>query len=127
MNKVSHGDSYELIVVRISNIFYINAKHYTKKHPSGVTMLYNECLNKHIDIYTFRYLADTLGCEAFEFKRKDGYEFDVIDKRLNRILKHEGYLAHPKSLKCVPSVMEQLSKEYERLIYDLISFRIDKK
>ena len=127
MNKVSHGDSYELIVVRIRNIFYINAKHYTKKHPSGVTMLYNECLNKHIDIYTHRYLADTLGCEAFEFKRKDGYEFDVIDKRLNRILKHEGYLAHPKSLKCVPSVMEQLSKEYERLIYDLISFRIDKK
>ena len=127
MDKVSHGDSYELIVVRISNIFYIYAKHYTKKHPSGVTMLYNECLNGHIGVYTLRYLKDTLGCEAFKFKRKDGYEFDVIDKRLNRILKHEGYLAHPKSLKCVPSVMEQLSKEYERLIYDLISFRIDKK
>ena len=127
MNKVSHGDSYELIVVRISNIFYIDAKHYTKKHPSGVTMLYNECLNKHIDVYTLRYLKDTLGCEALEFKSKDGYEFDVIDKRLNRILKHQDYLIQPKSLKCVPSVMEQLSKEYERLIYDLISFRIDKK
>ena len=127
MNKVSHGDSYELIVVRIGDIFYIDAKHYTKKHPSGVTMLYNECLNGHIGVYTLRYLKDTLGCEAFKFKRKDGYEFDVIDKRLNRILKHEDYLAHPKSLKCVPSVMEQLDKEYERLIYNLISFRIDKK
>ena len=127
MNKVSHGDSYELIVVRIGDIFYIDAKHYTKKHPSGVTMLYNECLNGHIGVYTLRYLKDTLVWEAFKFKRKDGYEFDVIDKRLNRILKHEDYLIQPKSLKCVPSVMEQLSKEYERLIYDLISFRIDKK
>ena len=127
MNKVSHGDSYELIVVRINDVFYIDAKHYTKKHPSGVTMLYNDCLNGHIGVYTLRYLKDTLGCEAFKFKRKDGYEFDVIDKRLNRILKHEDYLGHPKSLKCVPSVMEQLDKEYERLIYDLISFRIDKK
>ena len=127
MNKVSHGDSYELIFVRINDVFYIDAKHYTKKHPSGVTMLYNECLNGHIGVYTLRYLKDTLGCEAFKFKRKDGYEFDVIDKRLNRILKHEDYLIQPKSLKCVPSVMEQLSKEYERLIYDLISFRIDKK
>ena len=126
MNKVSHGDSY-LIVVRIDDALYIDAKHYTKKHPSGVTMLYDECLNKHIDVYTLRYLADTLGCEAFEFKRKDGYEFDVIDKRLNRILKHQDYLIQPKSLKCVPSVMEQLSEEYGRLIYDLISFRIDKK
>ena len=127
MNKVSHGDSYELIVVRIGDIFYIDAKHYTKKHPSGVTMLYNECLNGHIGVYTLRYLKDTLGCEAFKFKRKDGYEFDVIDKRLNRILKHQDYLIQPKSLKCVPSVMEQLSEEYGRLIYDLISFRIDKK
>ena len=127
MNKVSHGDSYELIVVRLGDIFYIDAKHYTKKHPSGVTMLYNECLNGHIGVYTLRYLKDTLVWEAFKFKRKDGYEFDVIDKRLNRILKHEDYLIQPKSLKCVPSVMEQLSKEYERLIYDLISFRIDKK
>ena len=127
MNKVSHGDSYELIVVRIGDIFYIDAKHYTKKHPSGVTMLYNECLNGHIGVYTLRYLKDTLIWEAFKFKRKDGYEFDVIDKRLNRILKYEAYLGSPKSWKCVPSVMEQLDKEYERLIYDLISFRIDKK
>ena len=126
MNKVSHGDTYELTVIRIYNVFYIYAKHYTKKHPSGVTMLYNECLNEHIGVYCLRYLADTLECGSFEFKREDGYEFDVIDKRLNRILKHEGYLAHPKSLKCVPSVMEQLSKEYEMLIYDLISFRHDK-
>ena len=126
MNKVSHGDSY-VIVVRINDAFYIDAKHYTKKHPSGVTMLYNECINRHIDVYTLRYLKDTLDCEAFEFKRKDGYEFDVIDKRLNRILKHQDYLIQPKSLKCVPSVMEQLSKEYKRLMYDLISFRIDKK
>ena len=127
MKKVRHGDSYELIVVRLGDKFYIDAKHYTKKHPSGVTMLYNECLNGHINVYTLRYLKDTLGCEAFKFKRKDGYEFDVIDKRLNRILKYEAYLGSPKSWKCVPSVMEQLSKEYERLIYNLISFRIDKK
>ena len=127
MNKVSHGDSYELIVVRNSNIFYIDATHYTKKHPSGVTLLYNECLNGHIGLYDLDYLEDTLGCESFKFKREDGYEFDVIDKRLNRILKHEGYLAHPKSLKCVPSVMEQLDREYKMLIYDLISFRDDKK
>ena len=126
MNKVSHGDSY-VIVVRINDALYIDAKHYTKKHPSGVTMLYNECINRHIGVYTLRYLKDTLDCEAFEFKRKDGYEFDVIDKRLNRILKHQDYLIQPKSLKCVPSVMEQLSEEYKRLIYDLISFRIDKK
>ena len=127
MKKVRHGDSYELFVHRIHGRFYIYAKHYTKKHPSGVTMLYNECLNGHIGVYTLRYLKDTLGCEAFKFKREDGYEFDVIDKRLNRILKYEAYLGSPKSWKCVPSVMEQLDKEYERLIYDLISFRIDKK
>ena len=127
MNKVSHGDSYELIVNRIDGPFYINAKHYTKKHPSGVTMLYNECLNGHIGLYDVRYLADKLGCESFKFKREDGYEFDVIDKRLNRILKHEDYLLSPKSLKCVPSVMEQLHREYKMLIYDLISFRDDKK
>ena len=126
MNKVSHGDSY-VIVVRINDAFYIDAKHYTKKHPSGVTMLYNICINRHIDVYTLRYLKDTLDCEAFEFKRKDGYEFDVIDKRLNRILKHQHYLGSPKSLKCVPSVMEQFDREYNMLIYDLISFRDDKK
>jgi len=128
MNKVSHGDSYELIVIRINGLFYINAKHYTKKHPSGVTMLYNDCLNEHIGHYDVRYLKDTLDCcESFEFKREDGYEFDVIDKRLNRILKHQDYLLSPKSLKCVPSVMEQLDREYKMLIYDLISFRDDKK
>ena len=127
MKKVSHGDSYELIVIRIDGLFYINAKHYTKKHPDGVTMLYNDCLNEHIGLYDVRYLKDTLDCESFEFKREDGYEFDVIDKRLNRILKHEDYLLSPKSLKCVPSVMEQLHREYKMLIYDLISFRDDKK
>ena len=127
MKKVSHGDSYELIVVRNNNVFYIDAKHYTKKHPSGVTMLYNDCLNEHIGLYDVRYLEDTLGCERFEFKREDGYEFDVIDKRLNRILKYEAYLCSPKSWKCVPSVMEQLDREYKMLIYDLISFRDAKK
>ena len=127
MNKVSHGDSYELIVIRINGLFYIDAKHYTKKHPSGVTLLYNECLNGHIGRYDLDYLKDTLGCESFKFKREDGYEFDVIDKRLNRILKHQHYLGSPKSLKCVPSVMEQLDREYKMLIYDLISFRDDKK
>ena len=126
MNKVSHGDSYELIVIRINGLFYIDAKHYTKKHPSGVTMLYNECLNGHIGLYDVRYLADKLYWESFKFKREDGYEFDVIDRTLNRIVKHEDYLISPKSLKCVPSVMEQLDREYKMLIYDLISFRIDK-
>ena len=91
-------------------------------------MLYNDCLNEHIGHYDVRYLKDTLDCcESFEFKREDGYEFDVIDKRLNRILKHQDYLLSPKSLKCVPSVMEQLDREYKMLIYDLISFRDDKK
>ena len=127
MNKVSHGDSYELIVIRINGLFYVNAKHYTKKHPSGVTMLYNDCLNEHIDVRYFADKLDKLDCELFEFKREDGYEFDVIDKRLNRILKHQDYLLSPKSLKCVPSVMEQLDREYKMLIYDLISFRDDKK
>lgn len=128
MKKVSHGDSYELIVIRYNGLFYIDAKHYTKKHPRGVTMLYNECLNGHIGLYDVRYLADTLDCwESFEFKREDGYEFDVIDKRLNRILKHEHYLGFPKSLKCLPSVMKQLDREYKMLIYDLISFRDKKK
>ena len=89
-------------------------------------MLYHECLNEHIDVYTERYLADKLECGGFEFKRKDGYKFDVIDKRLNRIVKHKHYLFHPKSDKCVPSVMEQLCYEYKMLIYDLISFRYDK-
>ena len=127
MNKVSHGDSYVLIVIRYHGLFYIYATHYTKKHPSGVTLLYNECLNEHIGRYDLDYLKDTLGCESFKFKREDGYEFDVIDKRLNRILKHQHYLGSPKSLKCVPSVMEQLDREYKMLIYDLISFRDDKK
>ena len=127
MKKVRHGDSYELIVVRIHGLFYIDAKHYTKKHPSGVTMLYEESLNRHIGLYDALYLEDKLGCESFKFKREDGYEFDVIDKRLNRILKYEAYLGSPKSWKCVPSVMKQLDREYKMLIYDLISFRDDKK
>jgi len=127
MNKVRHGDSYELIVIRINGVFYIDAKHYTKKHPSGVTMLCDESLNRHIGLYDVRYLEDTLGCESFKFKREDGYEFDVIDKRLNRILKYEAYLGSPKSWKCVPSVMKQLDREYKMLIYDLISFRDAKK
>ena len=129
MKKVRHGDSYELFVHRIHGRFYIYAKHYTKKDPSGVTMLYNDCLNGHIGLYDLDYLKDTLtlGCESFKFKREDGYEFDVIDKRLNRILKYEAYLGSPKSWKCVPSVLEQLDREYKMLIYDLISFRDDKK
>ena len=127
MKKVRHGDSYELFVHRIHGRFYIYAKHYTKKDPSGVTMLYNESLNRHIGLYDVLYLEDTLGCESFKFKREDGYEFDVIDKRLNRILKYEAYLGSPKSWKCVPSVMKQLDREYKMLIYDLISFRDDKK
>ena len=126
MKKVRHGDSYELIVIRYHSIFYIDAKHYTKKHPSGVTLLYEE-LNRHIGFYDVQYLEDTLGCESFKFKREDGYEFDVIDKRLNRILKYEAYLGSPKSWKCVPSVLEQLDREYKMLIYNLISFRDDKK
>ena len=68
-------------------------------------------------------MADKFEGGYFEFKREDGYEFDVIDRRLNRIKKHEAYLFHPKSLKCVPSVVEKLHKEYKDLIYDLISFR----
>ena len=129
MKKVRHGDSYELFVHRIHGRFYIYAKHYTKKDPSGVTMLYNDCLNGHIGLYDLDYLKDTLtlGCESFKFKREDGYEFDVIDKRLNRIHKYEAYLGSPKSWKCVPSVMKQLDREYKMLIYDLISFRDDKK
>lgn len=128
MDKVSHGDSYKLTVVRSYSRFYIYAKHYTKKHPGGWTLLYNNLLNDHLDVSDVRYLVDTLEGQVFEFefKREDGYEFDVIDRTLNRIVKHEDYLISPKSLKCVPSVVEQLSKEFKRLIYDLISFRYAK-
>ena len=50
---------------------------------------------------------------ADSLNSNDGDEFDAIDRRLNRINKHEHYLWHPKSQKCVPSVMKQLSNEYE--------------
>ena len=124
MNKVSHGDSYKLTFIRIYDDFYIHAVHYTKKHPSGVTMLYNSCVNKHLGVSGVSYLIRTFKDNIFgEFKREDGHEFDVIDRRLNRIVKHEHYLFSPKSLKCVPSVIKQLSNEYKMLIYDLISFR----
>ena len=118
-----------MTVVRSYSRFYIYAKHYTKKHPGGWTLLYNNLLNDHLDVSDVRYLVDTLEGQVFEFefKREDGYEFDVIDKRLNRILKYEAYLGSPKSWKCVPSVMKQLDREYKMLIYDLISFRDDKK
>ena len=103
-----------MTVVRFYDTFYIDAVHYTKKHPSGVTLLFNDDrLNNHVGVSCIRYLFDIFNGGFFEFKREDGDEFDAIDRRLNRINKHEHYLWHPKSQKCVPSVMKQLSNEYE--------------
>ena len=121
--KVGLADSYEFIVVRYHNDFYISAKHYTKKHPHGESLMCDASLDEHFDIYGARYLMDVLGTESFVLKREDGVKFDTIDRRLNKIAKYEAFLAHPPSLKCVPSVMEQRSREYRMLIYDLINFR----
>ena len=114
---------YEFIVIRIHDMFYLNAKQYTKKHPQGKSLMSDFCLNGHFDKYGLDYLKEVLDCEAFVVKREDGVKFDTTERRLNKILKYEDYLCHPPSLKCVPSVMEQHSREYRMLIYDLISFR----
>ena len=50
MNKVRHADSYKLTVDRYYNRFYISAKHFTKNHPDGVTLLYNKLLNEYIGV-----------------------------------------------------------------------------
>ena len=83
--KVGHADSYVLTVVRYYDTFYISAKHYTKKHPDGITLFYDICLNKHIGISGVSYLDDKLDTESFVLKREDGVKFDIIDRRLNKI------------------------------------------
>ena len=122
-SKVGLADSYELIVDRYYSRFYISVKHYTKKNPCGKTLFNNILLNDHIDVSDVRYLKDVLGTESFVLKREDGVKFDTIGRRLNKIVKYETFLIQPPSLNCVPSVMEQRSREYKMLIYDLISFR----
>ena len=122
-------DSYELEVVKSEysyNRFYIYAKHITKKHPDGETILYNILLNDHLDVLDVRYLSRLPEIGKFEFKRGD-WKFDEIDRRLNRIQKQQNYLINPPSLKCVCSVMKQHGEEFRALIYFLVGSCSDKK
>lgn len=109
-------DSYELLII-FHHVYYISAKHITKKHPNGCTIFDNICINKYLTAYEMNYLSSLPN--YFEFKRGD-WKFDKIDRILNRILKHEAYLSDPPSWKCVPSVMKQVDKEYLMLIYFLM-------